>query len=201
MCISLQLDFEILIINDGSKDDTLQVAQALSKEIPGITIHHHPANLGFGSTIKEVFVLPTSEWVLFLPGDNQFPASNIPLFLNHRTEADFVLGYRSDRKDTLRRKFYSRLYNWVISYTGGVNVHDVNSICLLRRDLLNGVDLRSVSAFIHAEVYIKLARKGTRILELRVEHQEREFGFGAGGNIKVIWATIKELILFLRGKL
>jgi dolichol-phosphate mannosyltransferase len=187
----------MLIINDGSKDDTLDTAKQLEQQYGNIRVVNHPQNVGFGGTLKEVFTLPESQWVLFLPGDNQFPASNIIALLQVKDNYDFILGKRRERMDSARRKFYSVFYNKLVSWASGIRVSDVNGIALFRRDILNNIKLQSKSAFIHAEIFIKVSRAGYRVLELEVTHKQREFGFGAGGNIKVILATIRELFLFL----
>lgn len=190
----------MLIINDGSKDDTLEVAGRLAKQFNNIKVLNHPLNLGFGQTLREVFTLPESEWVLFLPGDNQFPVSNLEYLLTLKDNYDFIIGYRKDRKDDARRKLYSIVYNKTVSLVSGIPVRDVNSIVFYKRQILNNISLKSNSAFIHAELFIKVARSGARIKETEIVHQEREFGFGAGGNFRVIMATIRELFFFLIGK-
>jgi glycosyltransferase involved in cell wall biosynthesis len=197
----MKLDFDILIINDGSKDDTLDTAAKLIAQYGNVKVINHRQNLGFGATLKEVFTLPESEWVLFLPGDNQFPIANIEVMMQLREKYDFILGVRKERMDSARRKFYSVFYNKIVSWASGVRVRDVNGVAFFKRDILSNILLRSNSAFIHAEIFIKTSRAGFKVTEVEVIHQEREFGFGAGGNIRVILATITELFLFLAGKI
>jgi len=201
LCRRLELDFEMLIINDGSMDDTLKVARELAGQYKNITVRHHEKNAGFGATLKEVFTLPNSEWVLFLPGDNQFPVANLSLFLKLKNDYDYILGYRKNRKDTAGRKIYSIVYNRFISLLTNIPVRDVNSIVFYRSKILDSVTLKSKSAFVHAEFFIKTVRQGFRVLETEVVHQDREFGFGAGGNLRVMLATIKELFLYFAGKI
>lgn len=191
----------MLIINDGSKDDTLEVADKLAQQFNNIKVYNHSVNQGFGTTLREVFTMPESEWVLFLPGDNQFPVSNLEQFMALKDKYDFIIGYRKNRKDDARRKLYSIIYNKVVSVVSGIPVRDVNSIVFYRRQALDNIILKSKSAFLHAEFFIKVARSGARMKEMEVVHQEREFGFGAGGNFRVIMATIRELFLFLLGRI
>ncbi|HXH19083.1 MAG TPA: glycosyltransferase family 2 protein [Chitinophagales bacterium] len=200
-CRHLGLDFEMLIINDGSQDDTLVVAHELARKYNNITVRHHEKNAGFGVTLKEAFTLPKSEWVLFLPGDNQFPVSNLEVFLKLKDNYDYILGYRKYRRDTAGRKIYSFIYNRLISLVTKIPVRDVNSIVFYRSKILDSVSLKSTSAFVHAEFFIKTVRQGFRVCETEVVHQEREFGLGAGGSLCVIAATIKELFLYIAGKI
>ena len=201
LCKALQLNFEILIINDGSADDTLQVAKDQAKKFGNIKIISHEKNLGFGETLKKVFMLPTTEWVLFLPGDNQFPVSNLTKFLEIREEYDYILGFRKERKDTANRKLYSFFYNWLVSVLSGYKVRDVNSIVFYRSNIFEKIKLKGSSAFVHAEFFIRTSKANFRVTEMEVLHQEREFGFGSGGNLKVAANAFKELFLYIAGKI
>lgn len=201
LCRRMNLDFDMLIINDGSQDDTLAVATELACQYKNITVRNHEKNAGFGTTLREVFTLPESEWVLFLPGDNQFPVANLELLLKLKDDYDYILGFRRNRKDSAGRKIYSVIYNKIISLVTRIPVKDVNSIVFFRSQILDSISLKSRSAFIHAEFFIKTVRQGFRVHETEVIHQEREFGFGSGGNIRVIAATIKELFLYIAGKI
>ncbi len=191
------LSLQILLINDGSQDDTHEVIVELSKRFPNIRILDHKYNLGFGKTLKQVFTLPQTEWVLFLPGDNQFPASNILSLIKYCDSFDFILGYRKHRQDPWFRTFYSICYNKIISLVAGYKVMDVNSIVLYRSEVLKRFVLNSDSAFVHAEFFLKTYKLGYRIKQIEVEHKKREFGFGSGGKLTVIAHTIKDLIFYL----
>jgi len=196
LCKELSIPFQILIINDGSHDDTLKVARELAKTYGNIEVINHDKNLGFGETLKEVFTLPKTEWVLFLPGDNQFPVSNLRKFLDLKDHSDYIIGYRKDRQDTANRKLYSLVYNWLVSVFSGYHVEDVNSIVFYRSKIFDKIQLKGKSAFVHAEFFINVSKAGFRITETEIFHQEREFGFGSGGNIRVMAGTIKDLLVF-----
>lgn len=196
LCSQLSIPFEMLIINDGSFDNTLAVAENLAKKYNNVKIVSHEKNLGFGETLKKVFMIPQTEWVLFLPGDNQFPASNLIKYLEVKDNFDYILGYRKNRKDPVNRKLYSSLYNWLVSTLSGFKVHDVNSIVFYRSSVFEKFILTGTSAFVHAEFFIRTKTAGFRVTEIEVLHQEREFGFGSGGNIPVAFHAIRELFMY-----
>lgn len=196
ICRSLQLDFQILVINDGSHDDTLHLLENLTISYKELKFLHHENNRGFGATLKEVFTLPDSRWIVFLPGDNQFPAKNIERFVLLREKFDFIIGYRKKRNDNLKRKFYSYIYNILVSFISGYEVNDVNSIVCFKKDILSSFQFNSTSAFIHAELFIKASQNKVSLIEVEVLHQKRNFGFGAGGSIKVIVPVIIDLLKF-----
>lgn len=186
---NLKIDHDIFIVNDGSTDTTHKSIELLKNKYNNVYYLKHNKNYGFGTTLREVFSIPKSEWLLFLPGDHQFPITNIDRFLLLKDNFDFILGFRKNRKDNLKRKVYSFLYNKLVSYTSGYDVQDVNSIVFFKTAIIRNTTLESKSAFIHAELYIKALNNGARAIEVEVIHNKRKFGFGAGGNLKVILAT------------
>jgi undecaprenyl-phosphate 4-deoxy-4-formamido-L-arabinose transferase len=196
LCTQLGIPFQLLIINDGSYDNTLKVARELAHKYGNIEVLSHDKNLGFGETLKKVFMLPETEWVLFLPGDNQFPVSNLHRFLEIKDRYDYMLGFRKERRDKAHRKLYSKVYNQLISFFSGYKVRDVNSIVFYRSKIFDKIQLNGKSAFVHAEFFIRTSRADFRVVEIEIIHQEREFGFGSGGNIRVITATIRDLLLY-----
>lgn len=189
-------DFEILVINDGSQDETGAIVQSLARTIPQLRYHEHERNLGFGATIREVYTLPRSQWVYFIPGDAQVPAEGIVELFRHVGEYDFMLALRRVRQDTAWRKFVSWVYNALVSVVAGRRVRDVNAAGLLRKNVLDGVKLYSASAFVHAEILLEVLRVGGRVGEIEVPHRPREFGIGSGNKWRVILKTARDLVCY-----
>lgn len=185
-------DFEILVINDGSKDDTADRVRRLQQSVPELRYQEHAVNLGFGPTIAEVYLTPKSEWVWFIPGDAQVPADGVVELYKHREGADFLLARRKERQDTGWRWFVSYTYNWMISLVAGRRIRDVNAAGLLRRRVVEEVQLHSKSAFVHAELLLEILRHRGVVVEIPVPHRKREFGVGSGNKLRVIWTTFRE---------
>ena len=189
-------DFEILVINDGSRDDTAERIRRLQTTVPVLRYHEHPVNLGFGPTIREAYTLPKSEWVYFIPGDNQCPAEEVVELFRRADKADLILGYRITRSDTWQRRFVSWFYNLMISIVAFRRVHDTNAAGLLRRSALDGDVLRSRTAFIHAEILLEVLRRGGKLVEVPAAHRPREHGTPSGNKWRVILGTFQELFLY-----
>ena len=200
LCTSLSLPLQMLIVNDGSFDNTPEVAERLAQKYSNIRIIHHPQNLGFGDTLKEIFMVPQTEWVLFLPGDNQFPASNLLRFLEIKDDYDYILGYRKDRKDGFLRKKYADFYSWLVSRVSGYKVKDVNSIVFFRSSIFDRFKLNGNSAFVHTEFFLRVSEAGFRIGEVEILHKEREFGTSAGVKPMVVLNIFKELFQYIAVK-
>ena len=186
----------VLVINDGSRDRTSEVLKGIAAKHPRVRVVEHPRNFGFGRTIREVYLLPESEWVFFIPGDGQIPPSELlKLYPSMRTH-QFILGHRRQRNDPPLRRLNSWVYNRVVSLLSGRRVRDVNSVALVRRDIFEGAQFRSRSAFIHAELFLEAARRGAAIAEVEIIHKPRAHGRGAGNRWRVIFATVADMLQY-----
>ncbi|MCO5233304.1 MAG: glycosyltransferase family 2 protein [Chitinophagales bacterium] len=194
-CIGDNISF--LLIDDGSQDDTASVIQKLSQKYPRIQCVIHESNMGFGYTIREAITTPKTGYVLYLSGDNQFRSDSVKKLLDFvHTDSDYVIAIRNRRSDNFYRRFVSKTYNTLISIAAKMRVKDVNSIFLVKRNTLEKISLNSSSAFIHAEIFLKLKQMNTKCEELSITHYPRVFGKGSGGKFSVIFPTFIDLLKY-----
>ena len=186
-------DFEILVIDDGSRDDTPNILRRVAATKPCVRVLTHQVNQGFGATIGKAYSLPTSQWVYFIPGDAQIPAQSLADLWPLAHEFDLLLALRSQRQDPPRRKVVSWCYNLLVSLVAERRVRDVNSAGLLRRQALDGIVLTAKSGFVHAELLLELIRHGKKFTEIDIQHRPRLAGEGSGNKIRVILSTAFEL--------
>ena len=182
-------DYEVLIIDDGSRDQTGELADRLAKENPYVRVLHHPKNMGFGVTLRDVFLQPRKEWVFFIPGDGQIAPQELDKLWPYHQTADVILGWRVERHDTLFRRVAAALYNRFISVVLRRRIHDVDSVVLFRRVILDGCTLSSNSAFIHAEFHLETARRGASMKEVPIDHRPRLQGQAKGFSWMLTWRT------------
>jgi len=187
-------DYEIIVVNDGSTDNTGSVLEKLASEIPALKIFTHEKNLGIADTLKDVFLKPAKEWVFFIPGDGQIPPSEIHKLLPLASGYDYIIGKRAKRNDSFIRIMNAWIYNMVISVAAFKRVTDIDSVVLFKRSFLDNVKLFATSAFIHAELFIKARKNGARTVEATIEHLPRKFGKSTGSNPRVILKTAIDLI-------
>jgi hypothetical protein len=156
----------------------------------------HDRNYGFGRTIREVYTLPESEWIFFIPGDGQIPPSELLKLYPHRDRYSFILGHRKHRNDPLSRKFTSFCYNTFVSLLAGRRIRDVNSVGLLKRAALEDANLISTSAFVHAEILLAALRGDAAVAEIEIEHRPRTHGKASGNKWRVILPTARDLLRY-----
>jgi len=189
--------FEIIVVNDGSRDATGAIADELAAANPGVVrAVHHPTNLGYGAALLSGFRAAGHELVAFTDGDRQFRVADLGRLtarLGEADRADVVVGYRIKRADPLIRTIYARLYRFANRVWFGLKVRDVDCACkLFRRDALAGIAVESGGAFFSAELLIKLGAAGRTIAEVGVPHHPRTAGSPTGAKPSVIFRAVRD---------
>jgi glycosyltransferase involved in cell wall biosynthesis len=187
--------FEIIVVNDGSRDATGAIADELTAANPGVVrAVHHPTNLGYGAALLSGFRAARHDLVAFTDGDRQFRIADLGRLTVRLAEADHpdaVVGYRIKRADPLIRTIYARLYRFANRVWFRLKVRDVDCACkLFRRDALAGIAIESGGAFFSAELLIKLSAAGRTIAEVGVPHHPRTAGSPTGAKPSVIFRAV-----------
>lgn len=187
-------DYEILIVNDGSKDRTGKIADELEKQYPVVRALHHPRNRGYGAALQTGYSSASKDAVFYTDGDLQFDIKEITLLWPLLEEYDVVTGYRIKRMDSLLRKINSFGWTTLTKIMFGLPVRDVNcAFKMFRREVVADMQLKSEGALIDAEVFAKAKKAGYRITEIGVHHYPRQFGTQTGANPFVIVQAFWEL--------
>ena len=171
-------DYEIVVVDDGSRDATAQRLAALAAGLDGrLRVLSHPVNKGYGAALRAGFAAARGDLVFYTDSDNQFDlgelAGAVPLMVDH----DAVLGYRVRRQDPFARLCTSAVFNRLTCLALGVSVRDLNcSFKLFRREVLQSLPLQSDDFFIDAELVACLHRSGARYTQVPVRHLPRLAG-------------------------
>jgi glycosyltransferase involved in cell wall biosynthesis len=192
---ALAEEFEIVIVDDGSKDATPALADELAAAHPEVRAVHHPVNLGYGAALRSGFAAARFDYLAFTDGDRQFKVADLGRLMEQLQagEADAVVGYRIRRADPLVRTVYARLYRLANRIFFGLTVKDVDCACkLFRRAALEGVAVESGGAFFSAELLIKLRARGRRIDEVGVPHYPRTAGSPTGAKPQVVFRAVRD---------
>ena len=107
----LGADFEVILVDDGSRDQTAAIADRIAARDPRVRVVHHPVNGGYGAALRTGFAAARHPLVFFADGDNQFDLGEIGLLIDRIDGADVVSGYRIQRQDPWYRRLNSWLYN------------------------------------------------------------------------------------------
>jgi glycosyltransferase involved in cell wall biosynthesis len=194
---ALAEQFEIIAVDDGSRDATAAIADRLAAAHPGVVrVVHHPTNLGYGAALRSGFRAARHDLICFTDGDRQFRVADLGRLTARMAEADapdVVAGFRIRRADPPIRTLYARLYKIANRTWFGLRVRDVDCACkLFRRAALEGVRVESGGAFFSAELLVKLRAAGRSIAETGVPHHPRPAGSPTGAKPSVIWRAVKD---------
>ena len=193
-------DFEIIIVNDGSTDQTGEIADGLSVENPRIRVIHHPQNLGYGGALKSGLYHARCDWICYTDADGQFDFSEITRFLPHTQKADLIIGYRQGRSDTLARTVNSKLWGLLVFLLFGLRVKDrACGFKLIKKKVLKTIPkLESDGAVTEDELLVKAKKAGFKFAEVGVSHHPRRAGKQTGANPKVILTAFREIFKLWR---
>ena len=187
-------DFEIIIVNDGSRDRTGEIADRLAAEHPQVRAVHNSPNQGYGGALQAGFRAARKEWVFYTDGDGQFDFNEIPRLLPLLDRYDIVSAYRMDRRDPLIRKLNAWCWTMLVNLLFGTNLRDIDcAFKIYPRRLFDQIDMRSKGALIDAEILAKAKYLGYRIGQIGVHHYERVAGVQTGASPRVIARAFYEL--------
>jgi glycosyltransferase involved in cell wall biosynthesis len=189
--------FEIIAVDDGSKDATASIAAALAERHPDLVrLVRHPVNLGYGAALRSGFAAARYELVAFTDGDRQFRVADLGRLTARLAAADapdVVVGYRIRRADPLVRTLYARAYRLANRIFFGLRVTDVDCACkLFRRSALEPLRVESGGAFFSAELLIKLRAEGASVAEVGVPHYPRTAGSATGAKPQVVLRAVRD---------
>ncbi len=189
-------DFEIIVVNDGSRDRTPRIIDRLAEEDNRIHPIHHPRNRGYGGALKSGFSASSKDFVMFMDADRQFDVADIRLLSPFVPLFDIVAGFRMERSDPIHRRINAEIFNVAVRVLFGVHLRDLDcAFKVFRGDLLRSLVLTSSGALINAEIQAKLRRQGATLVQIGVPHQPRVAGQATGGSIRVILKAMRETVL------
>lgn len=194
----LGLRFEIIVVDDGSRDRTSEIVERLATSRPEVRLVRNATNEGYGSALARGFGAASMPWVFYTDGDGQFDLRDLRDALSWLETHDVVCGYRGRRQDGWVRRANGRGWTWLTNTLLGLRLRDVNcAFKIFPRALFDAVELRSRGAFIDAEIMAHVRRRGLRVAEHRVRHRARRAGKPSGARLRVVLRAIGELVSFM----
>ena len=190
--------YELIIVNDGSKDTTQKVAEKLAAKDKNIRIISHPVNRGYGAAFKSGLYNAKYDWISFIDADGQFNFEEIDQFIDteQRTSADLIIGYYRERRVTWLRKLNSFAWQTVVDVLFGLKVRDIDcGFKLISKTVVDKIPkLESErGAFISSEFLIKAKKHNFKIEQIPVHHYPRKAGEATGAKLNVIIKSFVDL--------
>ena len=188
-------DFEIIVVNDGSRDNSAEVLRTLQARVPHLKVITHEQNRGYGGALRSGFAAATKELVFYTDGDGQYDVRELPVLLMLLTDdTDFVNGMKMTRQDAPHRIFAGNLHRFLMRWSFWLPVTDVDcDFRLVRRGILERIELRSNSGSICVELVKDAQRAGARFREVSVHHYSRQWGQSQFFRPRRILATYLDL--------
>lgn len=191
--------WEIIVVNDGSRDGTRSVIEKLSYRDPRIILASHIQNRGYGAALKTGFYKSKYKWISFIDSDGQFDFSEISKFIETQkeTDADLVIGYYKRRQVSKLKIITSKIWEYSVFILFGLKVHDIDcGFKLISSEVFKRIPALESErgAFISSELLIKSKKAGFKIVEIPVTHFPRVVGSGTGRNLNVILKSFVDLL-------
>ena len=186
--------WEIIMVDDGSSDNTLKIAKRLAQDNPNLVVVADPINRGYGAALRDGFSHARYKLIVFTDGDGQFDFAEVSKLLEKVDIADIVIGFRKKRLDNPFRHLLMNLLKIWNLILFGMYFRDIDcGFKLFKKDALNKImPLKSEGAMITTEILAKARKRKLKIAQAQVSHYSRKYGDQSGGNIRVIVRAIRE---------
>lgn len=195
-------DHEVIVVNDGSRDDTARVLESLRRQYaPRLTVVTHPVNRGYGAALRSGFQAARNEFVFYTDGDGQYDPAELPRLLEAmRPGVGLVNGYKLERHDPRHRIWLGHAYNLFARALFRIRIRDIDcDYRLIRRDLLDDLHLTSTSGTVCVELVRKLELSGCQVREVGVRHYPRRHGRSQFFRVRSLATTFAQLgLLYVR---
>ena len=188
-------DYEIIVIENGSTDYTVEVLEALAPQVDHLRVLTHRQPLGYGGALRKGFAAATKELIFYTDSDGQYDPRELPLLVAALTpDVDIVNGYKISRSDPLGRIIIGKVYHYTMKLLFGFTIRDVDcDFRLIRREVFKKVHLDSYSGSICVEFITKAQDLGFHFAEVPVHHYHRAHGKSQFFNFPRIWQTVRQL--------
>lgn len=195
---SLSNKYELLLVDDGSTDKTLQIMKELKKKFKNkVNIIHHEKNLGFTGAMRSCYENAKGDLIFLGPADGQFDYSELKVFIEQIKNNDIVVAYRKVNEESIQRKFYSLFYHLISKFLFGIRLREFSSCILYTRKVRNSITIQAnpFSCLFLTEFIYKSMKKGYKIGQVPIHFYKRKGGTQKATNFKMITKTLSEMCI------
>jgi len=192
----LGVAFEVIVVDDGSRDATRFIADRFAEEDRRVRTIHHPRNRGYGAALRSGLLAARMDRVFFTDADLQFDVDEIDALLHHADVYDVVVGYRAPRRDPLGRIVLGWGWSRLVALLFDLDVRDVDcAFKVFDRRVIERIAIQSVGALVNTEILVRAKGLGFRIQEVPVRHMPRRAGQSTGASPRVVLKALSELLV------
>lgn len=192
---NLEANYEIIVVNDGSTDNSLNQIEEFKQSNPesNIKIFNHKTNLGIGMAIRTGYREAQNENVMAMCGDGQFQLDDLKKVLTFKSD-EFISFYRRKKETyTVFRYFLSNTNRFINKYIFGINLIDVNWVKAYKKNQLDSIDFEITSSLVETEIASKLIKKGLRVKQIETVYLPRIAGEPKGASFRIVTLALLEL--------
>ena len=191
---ALELEFEVVVVDDGSSDATRLIVDRCATEDSRVRCIHHPRNRGYGAALKTGILAATKDLIFFTDADLQFDLGEIDRLLRFTDRYDIIAGYRAERSDHIGRRANAWAWGRLVGFLFDLQVRDIDcAFKVFNRRVFDRVPITSVGAFVNSEILIRARSEGFSVKQVPVGHYPRVAGQQTGANPRVILRAFVEL--------
>src|SRR5450432_2495802 len=191
--------WEIILVNDGSEDETSSLCDELAEQYAEVRAIHHTDNRGYGAALKSGILAARHDYIFFTDSDGQFDLQELENLVEWAGHYEIVTGYRAKRQDPPHRLINAWGWRTLVRMVLGVKVRDIDcAFKIFQRSVFDRVQIRSVGAMVNTEILAQAMSFGMRIHEVKVSHFPRRYGKPSGADIHVIIKAFRELFRLWR---
>jgi glycosyltransferase involved in cell wall biosynthesis len=189
-------DFEIIVVDDGSTDDSSNVLESFCRQIPALRVVRHPHNLGYGAALQSGFRHASKDLIFYTDGDCQYDVRELGKLLEKMSgDVDVVTGFKINRADAPHRAVVGKLYHSLVKFFFRLNVRDVDcDFRLIRHNVMDAIALTSRTGAICVDLMCQIERGGYRVMEVPVNHYPRFHGRSQFFHLGPIARTMADLV-------
>lgn len=193
---TLSNKYEVIVIDDGSKDKTVEVVEEFIKKNKNVKLVKHKTNQGYGGALKTGFSNSKNDYITYMDADNQFDFYDLKKLVDQIANNDVVVGFRIKRADSFVRVMNGRLWNLLCSILLRLPIKDIDcGFKLVRKKVIDTIPpLESNGATISAELLVKAGNRGFKIAQVGLNHKPRTLGAATGGNPLHIFRAFNDLV-------
>ena len=188
-------EYEIIIFDDASKDNTLVKANELANQNNRIKVIHNETTMGLGYNYSKGVKIAKNQYIVMVPGDNEIEQDSIKAMFEYIGKVDIITTYSVNLNiRPISRQIISKVFTGLMNFLFNLNLNYYNGLSIHKRDLLNSIQMTTYGFAYHAEILVRLIKKGCTFAEVGMYLKKREYGKSKAFAFKNVISVLKTIL-------